>query len=142
MSEADKNPHESLSALRYLQQMYQNQYMLLAQEINNRIAVLDEMSGGESALKRMEQVRGAHALIDIGGGTYIGAAVDKSDSVLVHAGAGCYVEKSAANADAHMAKIMEKQRTMLGKLMSSRKQLEQTLVEISYRMSKISEPDV
>lgn len=137
-----QNPHESLSALRYLQQMYQNQYMLLAQEINNRIAVLDDMSGSGNAMKHMETIKGAHALIDIGGGTYIGATVDKSDTIMVHAGAGYYVEKTAANAEVHMNKVMEKQRTMLNRLMSSRKQLEQTLVEISYRMSKISEPDV
>ncbi len=125
---------EEYEVLQYMQQLYQNQYALLMQEINSRMAAFNELGNCSAALASIEKLKGANTLLDIGAGTYLQATISGAGIVLVPVGAGYYVEMQPADAQLLTERASQKHRAVLERLEASRRQLEEMLVELSFKL--------
>lgn len=125
---------DELSELRYMQQVYQNQYSMVSNSINVVLRELQELGAAQKTLENMELVNGREVLTGIGGDFYISGSISSADNVLVGIGAGYVIEKDIDSAKAHAEELIKKHTEGLNRLTKSRKEIENALVEISYRM--------
>ncbi len=124
--------------LKYMQHLYQNQYVLITQELNSRIQALGEITNSQATLERIDMVKKKKALVPIGAETYLDGTISDSEAVVVGVGAGYLVEKDVAGAKAHIAKAIEKETQYINKLMKSKKELEAALMEVSYKLEELA----
>jgi prefoldin alpha subunit len=140
----EKNPKEqrplatTLEEFRYLQQLYQNQYMSLAQELNGRMEMLKQLDTAQKTLEDIDSIKERDALVPVGYGTFAKGRILGSDTVMLSIGAGFMVEKSIAEAEAHIAKALDGETKYINKLNKSKRELESALTEISYKIEELS----
>lgn len=73
-------------------------------------------------------------LTGIGGDFYLVGQIKTTKSVLVGIGAGYVIEKETDPAKTHVAELIKKHTDNLNKLTKNRRELENALMEISYRI--------
>ncbi|MCL5430126.1 MAG: prefoldin subunit alpha [Candidatus Marsarchaeota archaeon] len=129
---------KSIDELRYLQQLYQNQYMSIAQEVSNRLDVLKDFGNSQVALEHMDTMGGKQTLMHIGGGAYLSSKINESGKIIMNVGAGYLVEKNVPDAKAYIAKILDKETQYINRLNKNKKEIENALIEISYRVEELS----
>ena len=78
----------TMEELQYMLQVYQDRYRALSEEIKETAAFVDAMRNAEKALENLESLENKNALINVGGGLYLNAKVEKLQSVAVEIGAG------------------------------------------------------
>jgi prefoldin alpha subunit len=139
---AEKNEKEpgfngSAEELRYMQQVYQNQYAITSNSINMMLQELQELNSTQKTFENADLLDGREALSSIGADCFLFSRVQNPKSVLMAVGGGYLVEKDMDSAKERMAKIIKKRSDDLNKLMKSRKELEAALIEISYRLDSV-----
>lgn len=128
------NRRDEQGELRYMQQVYQNQYSMVNNSINMILRELQGLSSAQKTLEDMDLVNGKETLTGIGGDFYLSGSINKTDSVLVGIGAGYVIEKSVESAKTHAEELIKKHTESLNRLTKSKREIENALVEISYRM--------
>ncbi len=142
---ADAKPREpqrpmasTLEEFRYLQQVYQNQYMALTQELSGSADRLRELDAAQKTLENMDSVKEKDTLVSIGYGTYVNSRITNGDTVLVSVGAGYMVEKKVDEAKAYISSALDQETTSINKLNKAKKELESALIEIAYKIDELS----
>lgn len=128
----------SIEEFRYLQQVYQSQYMALAQEMSTRAESLRELDNVQKTLEDMDMIKEMDTLIPIGSETYTKGKIMDGDSVVVGIGAGYFVEKDIASAKNYISNALEKETLNINKLSKNKRELESALIEISYKIEELS----
>ncbi len=136
--ETGKIKANTIEELRYLQQIYQNQYSLVGQEIDSRLAALEELGRSLKTLENADSVAGKGSLIHVGASVYMTGTISKAKSVVVGVGAGYLVEKSVDEAKGYISDINEREVQSINKLNKTKKDIESALVEISYKAEEMS----
>ena len=128
----------SADQLRYLQQIYQNQYMAMAQELNGAIEVLQNLETVLTTLEGMSNLKDKNTLIPIGPSVYMDGKITNAKSVVLGIGAGYMVEKDVDSAKGYITKMIDKETQHINRLNKSKKELEAALMEISYKVDELA----
>ncbi|MCL4381891.1 prefoldin subunit alpha [Candidatus Marsarchaeota archaeon] len=129
----------TMEELQYMLQVYQDRYRALSEEIKETAAFVDAMRNAEKALENLESLENKNALINVGGGLYLNAKVEKLQSVAVEIGAGLIVEKGKEEAAESLKGKIEKHTELMNKMLSETKQIEETIYNLSIQMRKTEE---
>lgn len=128
---------QSIEELRYLQQVYQNQYTVLSNSINMLLGGIRELNSAQKTLENLDLVKNKDTLTGIGGDFYLKGKVESTEKVLVGVGAGYVIEKDTDSAKTLVADLIKKNTDNLNRISKNRKELEGALIDISYRLDNI-----
>ncbi len=132
---AERNTDKQAYAqLRYMQNVYSQQYELLEEQMATYSLSLDSIRKGAQFLGESKQASNAKTLVNIGGGAYVEASLPELKSTLVYVGSGYLVERSVTEAKAFIEGNQKKQEELLKKLDAERRKLQNELMSIAYRM--------
>ncbi len=129
---------DEVYSLRYLQQLYQNQYSAVSGEMNRSLEYLGQLNEAQKTMENVNSVKGKDTLLDLGAGVYMSANVKKSDSVLVNIGGSYLTEKSIDEAKLMVATRIEKMNTLFNKLVKNRNELRDAIVEVTRRLEELT----
>ncbi|MDE1865430.1 MAG: prefoldin subunit alpha [Candidatus Micrarchaeota archaeon] len=114
--------------LAYVQQVYQNQYVMTGNAINAALGELQELSSAGKALEEIGMVSGKASLSGIGGDFYLKSKIETNTKVLVGIGAGFLVEKEIDAARETIKARVDAKNEMVNKLVKSRKEIEAAML--------------
>jgi prefoldin alpha subunit len=135
-----QNSDESAYAqLRYMQNVYSQQYELIEEQIASYSVSLDAVRKGAAFLGSSKQANKSKTLISVGGGAYIEATLPEIKTTLVYIGSGYLVEKSVLEAKEFIEANQKNQEVMLNKLDAERKKLQNELISIAYKMESMQQ---
>lgn len=135
---APQAPRENtLEELRYLQQIYQNQYVTLANDINDRLEALRNFTSTQQTLENVDTVVNKNLLLGLGGGAYANGKIIDQKSFVISIGAGFMIEKDIAGAKAYVAKAIDRSTQNINRLNKSKKDLENAIIEVSYKIEEL-----
>ena len=120
--------------LRYVQQVYQNQYAVATNSINMILQEMQELNSAQKTLENVDMLNDRDILTSIGADTFFFGKLKDTKSVLMAVGGGYLVEKEIDSAKERVAKLIQVRTDRLNRLMKSRKELESALIDISYRL--------
>jgi prefoldin alpha subunit len=123
--------------LRYMQQVYQNQYAVASNSINMLLQELQELNSVQKTMENADILEGKSLLTNIGADTFMFSSVQDTKTMLMAVGAGYVVEKDIDSAKARVAALIQKRTESLNRIIKSRKEVEAALIEISYRLDSI-----
>lgn len=123
--------------LRYIQQIYQNQYSVATNSINMLLQELQELNSTQKTLENVDMIEGKEALTSIGSDIFFFSKVQTVKSVTMAIGGGYLVEKEIDQAKERIATVIKARQDRLNTLMKNRKELESALIEISYRLGSM-----
>ncbi len=129
---------QTVEGLQYLHQLYQSQYMLLTQEINAMLDELAKLNNAQKTVNSMDDVKNRNALMPLGGDIYLDASIGDSKSVIISVGGGYLIEQTIDEAKQFINKQAQKQTQEINSMMKNKRELEQAVLEISYRLEQIS----
>ncbi len=133
-----QNPEENVAVLRYLQQLYQNQYNAVVSEMNRDVEYIRELNNAQLTLEKSSSISKKNSVIHLGAGIYISANINKIENVMLEIGAGYILEKSVDEAKQFIASRIEKLTSIFNNLVKNRKELEKAIIEVSYRLEALS----
>lgn len=128
---------EELDELRYIYQIYQNQYVLLNNSINLNLQELQELNSVQKALENSDTIKNNSTLMNLGANFYIRARVDKFDTVIVGVGGGYLMEKDSDSAKNFVSKLIQKKTENVNKLVKSKRELEAGMMDLSYKIDAV-----
>lgn len=128
----------TIEELRYLQQLYQNQYVGIAQEINIAIDALRTLDNVQGTLENIDTLNGKNSLVPVGPSTYLDGKITNAKSVVIGIGAGYLVEKDIDGAKSYISKMTEKETQHINRLNKAKREIEGALMEISYKADELS----
>lgn len=129
---------KTIEEFRYLQQIYQNQYMLINQELSNRALNLRELDSAQKTLENISTLEGKGTLIPIGANTFATGKITDNKSIAVGIGAGFLVEKNVDEAKNYISKAIEQENKYLTQLVKNKKDTEVALMELEYKINELS----
>lgn len=134
---AAEHDHQGLDELRYIQQVYQNQYTIAGNSINIVLQELQELNSAQKTLENTDIIKGKDTLNSIGAQFYMFGKVQDPNKVIVAVGANYLVEKDTDSAKEYVASLIQKRTESLNAITKSRKEIEKALIEISYKIESL-----
>lgn len=131
---------EAQAQLRYLQELYSQQYQLLENEIASFSMAIGTLNRNIELLENKDRLANSAILINAEGGAYIEASIKSMDRVMVYIGAGYLVEKGIEDAKLYLKGNSKKQEETFKKLAADKQKIEKELVDISYKLSTLGAP--
>ena len=142
-SQGKPNTEENAYAqLRYMQNMYSQQYQLLEEQMATYSLSLDSLRKGVQFLAAAKPSSKSKTLLNIGGGAYVEASLPEIKSILVYVGSGYLMEKSVTESKEFVEGNLKKQEEILSKLDAQRKKLQGELINISYKLESMQQQQV
>lgn len=129
-----KLDQQGADELRYIQQVYQNQYALIGNNINLLVQEVGQLNSAQKTIENLNLIKEKDVITNIGSDFYLFGKVPRTDTVLVGVGAGYLIEKDPESAKEYVTSLIKKRTESLNVLTKNRKELENALVEISYRL--------
>jgi prefoldin alpha subunit len=130
---------EAQAQLRYLQNVYSQQYELLENEIATFTLAMASTQRNVDMLGSKARLENSNILINGETGVYLEAHIKKVDKAVIYVGAGYLVEKSLADAEEYLKTNVKKQEETFRKLVNERQKIEKELVDISYKLAAIDQ---
>ncbi|MGI0133434.1 MAG: prefoldin subunit alpha [Candidatus Micrarchaeaceae archaeon] len=135
---AQQHPHaenaQELDQLRYMMQVYQNQYGMMSNSINMALNDLRELNNAQKTIESNDSVKGKLSFTDLGAGFYMKSRIDEEDSVIVGVGGNYFVEKDNTEAKQYVARQVGRKTDELNKMIKNKKELEGAMMELSYKI--------
>ena len=128
----DREREEEIARLAYLQNLYNQQYEAVMNELAALGIAQAALQRNLDLLKRKDEMRNAGVLLNAEGGTYIEASVKEITKVMTYVGAGYLVEKDVDGAISYISKSIASGEEAMKRLMSDRRKLEDELVKLQY----------
>ena len=128
----DHEREEEFNRLVYLQNVYNQQYEAVMNELGAFSVAQAALQRNLDLLKRKDEMKKASVLINAEGGTYIEASVKEISKVMTYVGAGSLVEKGMDDAIAYIGRSIASGDEAMKRMMSDRKKLEDELVKLQY----------
>lgn len=136
MAENDDEKVNELEELRYMQQVYQNQYAVLNNSMSMQMQDVQMLGAVQRTLENSDTLKGKETLMHVGASVYMKAAVKDAGSAVVSIGGGYLVEKSVDEAKGYISAMMTKKTELVNSLAKSRKELQAALIEMSYKIDR------
>ena len=130
MAEKGSGRRMSQEEQAYIERVYQNQYMMVGNAINAAVQELQELNSAAKSLDEMEKLEGKESFASIGGDFYLKSQIKTGAKVIIGVGGGFMVEKGVDSAKQTVTKRIDAKNNMINKLMKSRKELEEAVVNI------------
>jgi prefoldin alpha subunit len=134
MAENDNEKAGELDELRYMQQVYQNQYTALSNAMNMHVQDLQMLSAVQRTLENNGMLKGKETLMHVGASVYMKAEVKDYGHAVVSVGGGYLVEKSVDEAKGFVSTMLAKKTEVVNGMSRSRKELQAALIEMSYKL--------
>ena len=125
---------QGLEELRYIQQVYQNQYAMAGNSINILLQELQQLNSTQKTFENVDLLPNKDVVMNIGSDFYLFGRVPNPKTALVGVGAGYIIEKDIDSAKTYVADLIKKRTEDLNRLTKSRKEIEGALIEVSYRL--------
>jgi prefoldin alpha subunit len=138
MAENGEGKVSELDELRYMQQVYQNQYAALNNSMSAQMQEVQMLGAVQRTFESSDMLKGKETLMHIGASVYIKTSIKDSSHAIVSVGGGYLVEKSVEEAKAYVSTAMTKKTELVNKLAKSRKELQAALIELSYKIESES----
>lgn len=138
----DQDAEQAVAQLRYLQNIYSQQYEMIESEIATYSLALSAINKNIDMLEDPDKINNKEMLLNGEGGTYIVAKIKPVEQVITYVGAGYLVEKSLEDAKAFLNDNRKKQEENLRRLSEERLKIEKELVSISYKLSAYNQQQV
>jgi len=132
------NDKENISALQYMQKYYQDQYLILQQNIEESYNYINEIKETQFSIQNIDKISSREVLNPIGSNAYITTKTDKINSIIIGVGAGFYAEKGINEAKEFIEKLITKQNEFIQKLTKNKEDLENALINIAENLDKLS----
>ncbi|MEM0087084.1 MAG: prefoldin subunit alpha [Candidatus Micrarchaeaceae archaeon] len=126
-----------IEELRLMQQLYEENYRELSEIISNSVSTSNMMSANIDALAKISELKSSNILLNLGAGTYVEVKMTSNNKIMVYVGAGYIVEKSAEDAKKFLEENRSKTESFIKQISDERKQVENALLDISYRLGAI-----
>ncbi len=133
----NKNGPQDIEQLKYMQNVYAEQYELLGNEVTTLSMAINTVRKDVDLIENMDKVVNSEVLFNSQGNIYMTANVGKVSSVVVYVGANYLIEKNLDEAKGFLKENLEKQEAGLRKLVSERQKIEKELFDISYKLSSM-----
>ncbi len=137
-TERPKND-DAINQLRYLQNVYSQQYELLESQINTYTISIDSISKGLEVLYDVNSITNTKMLINTGPGIYIEATAGNAKTVITYIGAGYLVEKTAEDAKTFIDSNKKKQEDVLKKMITEKLKIQGELIDILYKLEALQQ---
>jgi len=131
------DPQQGIQELQYIQQVYQNQYTVVSNSINIVLQELQQLNSAQNTIDNMNLVEGKEVIANIGSEFYLFSKIHDPKTVLVGIGAGYLIEKDVPAAKTYVANLIKTRTDNLSTLTKNRKDLENALVDLSYRIENL-----
>ncbi len=131
------DPQELMMQLRYLQNIYSQQYESIENDIATYTIANTSLQRNLELLEGTGTIQNSNIIIGGEGGAYIQAKVDKVNTVLTYIGAGYMIEKSVEDATAFLRSNQRKSEEFLNRLLTEKQRLEAELMDISFKMNAL-----
>ena len=140
MAEEQKmDPQEIMMQLKYLQNIYGQQYEALENDIATYTVANNSMQRNLDLLERSDSIQNSNIIISGEGGAYIPAKMGKMDYVITYVGAGYMVDMNVQDAAVFMRANQKKSEEFLNRLVSERQRVERELMDISFKMNQLQQ---
>lgn len=126
----------SREELQYMLQAYQERYDALTEQIKRGIQAIEGTGAAQEALADPSKLKKKNALVNAGGGLYIPMLSEGSGTVAIAIGAGIVVEKDSESALRLLKTRLDKQTSALDRLMQERRQIEEIVYDLSYKIGE------
>lgn len=126
---------EEFMQLRYMQDIYSQQYELIENEIATYSLAQSAIQKNIDLLENANRLNNSKILINGEGGTYIEASIAKVEKVITYIGAGYLIEKDVSEAKTFLDRNKEKEQATMKKLYLEKDKIARDLIGISYRLA-------
>lgn len=127
-------PEMSRQEMEYLGRLYQNQYAVVTNSLNESFVELQELNAAARSLASLDSIKGKETLHAIGPDTYLTGRFEKSASIIMGVGAGYLVENDQESAKRLLEGRIDKQNRAIERLAKARKELESAMGELAARL--------
>ena len=136
MAEDGNEKVEEIEELRYMQQIYQNQYEVLNNSINMHLQDMQALNSAQKTLENNGLIGGKEMLTHAGASVYFRAEIKDANHVVVGIGGNYLIEKSVDDAKGYLSKLIAKRTETINHLIKSRRELQAALIDVSYKIEK------
>ena len=137
MAEKEEEPRQSLEEIRYMAQLYNDRYTALNAEIKELVADIGSLSNSKKTLEEFDFIKGRKILTPISNIMQIFSTAEASDKVLVSVGGGYILEKSIAEAQQFLDKMLDGKNRQLASMSKEKDTVENILLRLSYTLSRV-----
>jgi len=137
-----KNREEVIEQLRYLQSLYTQEYEAILSEISNYSLIYNATKRNIEVLENLGMLENGKILLNLEGGTYIEARLNKIERALVYVGSGYLVEKGLEEAKAFLSENRQREEQLMNELTKQKESIEKSLIDITFELEKIGNADV
>jgi prefoldin alpha subunit len=138
MAEKEDEKVNELEEMRYMQQVYQNQYAMLNNSVSMQVQEVQMLGAVQRTLESSDMLKGKETLMHVGGSVYMKTSVKDSGHAIVSVGAGYLVEKNIDEAKGYVSAMVAKKTELVNNLAKNRKELQAALIELSYKIESAS----
>ena len=139
MAAETNSKNDALNQLRYLQNIYSQQYEIVENQINTYSISIDAMNKGLDALKNSGSLNSSNILINAGPGIYMEGNIGNTKSIITYIGAGYLIEKTLDESKTYMESNLKKQEDFLKKLLADKTKLQDELIDILYKIESLQQ---
>ncbi len=137
MAEKEEEPRQSMEEVRYMAQLYNDRYTALNAEIKELVADIGSLSNSKKTLEEFDSIKGRKILTPISNIMQIFSTAEASDKVLVSVGGGYVLEKSIAEAQQFLDKVLDGKNRQLASMSKEKDTVENILLRLSYTLSRV-----
>ncbi len=137
MAEKKEESHQSLEEVRYMAQLYNDRYTALNTEIKELVADIGSLSNSKKTLTEFDSIKGKRILTPISNIMQIFSTAEASNKVLVNVGGGYVLEKSIAEAQQFLDKVLDEKNKQLAEMSKEKDAVENVLLRLSYTLSGV-----
>lgn len=138
MGEEEKKAAEELEKLRYLQELYMQEYNAVLGKLSEYAADSTAMERNREVLSNIDKIKGNNILLNLEGGSYIEVKVGEIASILTYVGAGYIIETDKENASRILQTNSKRVEELAKKLTAEKEKLEGILTDIEFEIEGYS----
>ncbi len=133
------NKEEEANRLFYLQNLYNQQYEALMNEITTFGMAQAAIERNLTLLEKKDELKGSNILVSGEGGTYIEADIKDIKKVMTYVGAGYLIEKDIEQAREFLKKSAEVSKSTIGRMIQDKQKLENELMRIQFAIETMQQ---
>ena len=133
MQSPEASGEEESERLRYMYSVYQEQYGIVAQRLEEALGIMQGLNAALQTLENYRMVNGSDAFLPSGEGLFLKSKIDSSDSFVIDVGGGYLVESPVEVAKEVISSRLEGVNAYMKKMYSEKGNIEKALREIGAR---------
>ncbi|MHB1830713.1 MAG: prefoldin subunit alpha [Candidatus Micrarchaeaceae archaeon] len=136
-SQENQDMNEIVMQLKYLQNLYSQQYENLENNIATYTMTNTSVQRNLELLEKSKLVEGKNIMVSGEAGAYIPAKIAKVDQVLTYIGGGYLIENTVEKAIDFLKENRKRGEDILSRLIAEKLKVEKDLIDIQYRLNAV-----